>query len=85
MFSHLITTCDSQIDSSFAHKGGNVGCGEENEGYRVVFHEGDIEAGFAPELDVGAGEEVEGCLLETSLWLQFSFGISWKRSGEAHS
>ena len=34
----------------------------------MVFDEGDVETGFAPELDVGAGEEVEGCLLETALW-----------------
>ena len=34
----------------------------------MIFDKGDVEAGFAPELDVGAGKEVEGCLLETALW-----------------
>ena len=33
----------------------------------MVLDKGDIEPGFAPELDVGAGEEVERCLLETAL------------------
>ena len=34
----------------------------------MVFDQCDVKTGFAPELDVGAGEEVEGCLLETALW-----------------
>ena len=34
----------------------------------MVLDESDVKTGFAPELDVGAGEEVEGCLLETALW-----------------
>ena len=33
----------------------------------MVFNKGDVEASFAPELYVGAREEVEGCLLETTL------------------
>ena len=34
----------------------------------MVLDKGDVETGFAPKLNVGAGEEVEGCLLETALW-----------------
>ena len=34
----------------------------------MVLDKGDVEAGFTAELDVGAGEEVEGGLLKTSLW-----------------
>lgn len=32
----------------------------------MVFDKGDVEAGGATELDIGAGEEVEGGLLETA-------------------
>lgn len=67
MFSDLIPAGYTEVDSAFANEGGNVGGGEEDEGYRVVFDEGDVEAGFATELYVGAGEEVEGGLLKTSL------------------
>ena len=68
MFGDLIPACDAEVDSAFADKGRDVGGGKEDEGYRVVFDESDIEADFTAELDVGAGEEVEGGLLETSLW-----------------
>ncbi len=41
----------------------------------MIFDKGDVEAGFAPELDVRAGEEVEGCLLETALWEWYFSGV----------
>ena len=68
MFGDLIPAGDTEVDSAFTDKGADVGGGEEDEGYRMVFDKGDIEAGFAAELYVGAGKEVEGGLLETSLW-----------------
>ena len=68
MFSDLISAGYTEVDSAFANESRNVGRGEKDEGYGVVFDEGDIEAGFTAELDVGAGEEVESGLLETSLW-----------------
>ena len=68
MFSDLISAGYTEVDSAFANESRNVGGGEKDEGYGVVFDEGDIKAGFAAELDVGAGEEVESGLLETSLW-----------------
>ena len=40
----------------------------------MVLDESDVEAGFTAELYVGAGEEVEGGLLKTSLW---SVGREW--------
>ena len=67
MFRNLITTCYPQINPPLAHKSRDVCCGEEDESDGLIFDKGDVEAGFAPELDVGAGEEVERCLLETAL------------------
>ena len=68
MFGDLISACYTEIDSTFTDKGGDIGGGEEDEGYGVVFDEGDVEAGFAAELNIGTSEEVESGLLETSLW-----------------
>lgn len=64
----LVAARDADVDAAFTDEGGNVGSGEEDEGDRQVFDQGDVEAGFATELDVAAGEEVEGCLLEAALW-----------------
>ena len=69
MLRDLISAGDSQIYAAFADEGGDVGSGEEDKGDIVVFHEGDVKAGFAPKLDVRAGEKVEGGLLEAALWL----------------
>lgn len=68
MFGDLIPAGYTKVDSTFTNECRNVGGREKDEGYGVVFDKGDIEAGFAAELYVGAGEEVEGGLLETSLW-----------------
>lgn len=68
MFCDLITTGYTEVNSAFTYKGRDIGGGEEDEGYRVVLDEGDVEAGFAAKLYVGPGEEVKGGLLETSLW-----------------
>ncbi len=67
MFCDLISAGDTEVDSAFADKGGDISSGKEDEGYGMIFDERDVETGFATELYVGAGEEVEGGLLETSL------------------
>jgi len=54
MFSDLIATGDAEVDSSFANEGGNVGGGEEYQGYGEIFDKRDVEARFAAELDVAA-------------------------------
>ena len=64
----LVAAGDAQVYATFADEGGDVGCGEEDQGDGEVLDEGDVEAGFAAELDVAAGEEVESGLLETTLW-----------------
>jgi hypothetical protein len=69
MFRNLISARYPEIDSSFAHKSGYVGCGEKDKGYLMVLDKGDVEAVSALELDVGAFKEFEGCLLETALWV----------------
>lgn len=68
MLLHLIPARDTEIYTSFANESGDVGCGEEDERDGVVFDEGDVEARGAAELDVRAGEEVEGGLLEASFF-----------------
>ena len=68
MFGDLIPPGYTEIDTTFTNKGGNIGGGEKDEGYRMILDERDIEACFAAELYVGASEEIEGGLLETSLW-----------------
>lgn len=67
IFCNLVPTRDAQIDAAFADECGDVGGREEDESDVVIFDEGDVEAGFAAELDVRAGEEVEGGLLEAAL------------------
>ena len=74
MLSDLVTTRYSEIDAAFADESGDVSGGEEDEGYRVVLDEGNVEAGFTAELNVGAGEEVEGRLLEAALWMKVVSG-----------
>ena len=68
MLGDLISASYTEVDSTFTDKGGDIGGGEEDEGYGVVFDEGDVEAGFAAELNIGTSEKVESGLLETSLW-----------------
>lgn len=63
----LVTAGDTDVDAALANEGWDVGGGQEDKGNREVLDEGDVEAGFATELDVRAGEEVEGSLLETTL------------------
>lgn len=74
MFSDLIPAGYTEVDSAFTNEGRDIGGGEKDKGYGVVFYEGDVEASFAAELYVGAGEEIERGLLETSLW---SVGREW--------
>jgi hypothetical protein len=63
----LVAACDTEIDTTFAHEGGDVGGGEEDEGEREVLDEGDVKAGVPVELDVGPVEEIEACLVEAAL------------------
>lgn len=52
MFRHLISSCDSQVNSALSNEGWYV-CGrEEDEGKWEIFHECDVEAIVAMELDV---------------------------------
>lgn len=69
MLGDLVAACDADVDAAFTDEGGDVGGGEEDEGDGEVLDEGDVEAGFAAELNVAAGEEIEGCLLEAALFL----------------
>lgn len=73
VLSDLVAACDSDVDAAFTDEGGDVGSREEDKGDGEVLDEGYVETGFAAELYVTAGEEVEGCLLEAALF----FVVSW--------
>jgi hypothetical protein len=62
----LVAASDAQIDAAVADEGRDVGGGQEDQRDGQVLDQRDVEAGFAAELDVTAGEEVESCLLQTS-------------------
>jgi hypothetical protein len=62
-----ISARNAQVHAAFADEGGYICRREEDEGDGVVLDEGDVEAVFAAELYVGAGEEVESSLLEAAL------------------
>lgn len=66
-FLDLVVAGNTQIDATLADKGRDIGGGEEDEGDGEVLDEGDVEAVFAAELDVGAFEEVESSGIETAL------------------
>ena len=69
MFLHLVPSRDAQIYPPFTNKSRDVSRGQEDERDGVVFDEGDVEARGAAELDIAAGEEVEGGLLEAAFCL----------------
>ena len=66
MFRNLIFPRNTQINAPFANKCRDIGGRQEDESEGVVFYEGDVETGFATELDVDAFEEGEGWGLETA-------------------
>lgn len=85
MFFDLIPSRDSQIDPPFTDKSGDVSRGQEDECDGVVFDEGDVEAGRAAELDIGAGEEVEGGLLEAAFCVLGQWGLSSANGGSGNT
>lgn len=76
MLSDLVPACNAQIDAALADEGRDVGCGQEDQCDGEVLDQCDVEAGFAAELNVTAGEEVEGGLLEAALWNAMLVGRS---------
>lgn len=78
MLSDLVAAGDTDINATLADESGDIGSGQEDQGNRKVLDESNIEAGFAAELNVSAGEKVEGCLLETALWFALVIGfVGW--------
>lgn len=67
MFSNLIATGDTQINSAFANEGGNIGSWEEDESNRKVLNESNVETIMAVKLNVGASQQVEAGLIEAAL------------------
>jgi hypothetical protein len=65
----LVTTGDTKVDTALTYEGWDVGCGQEDECDGQVLDQRDVEAGLAAELDVAAGEEVKGGLLQAALCL----------------
>lgn len=67
MLLDLVPPRDAEVDLALADEGGDVGRGEEDKGDGQVLDEGDVEAVLAPELDVGALEEVECRVVQAAL------------------
>lgn len=56
MLGDLVPACDTKINTALADEGRDVGGGQEDERDWQVLDQRDVEAGFAAELDVTAGE-----------------------------
>lgn len=69
MLGDLVAAGNTQVYTALAHKGGDVGGGQEDQSDGQVLDQGDVETGLAAELDVAAGEEVKGGLLQAALCL----------------
>lgn len=63
----LVEACDAEVHAALANKGRDISGGEEDEGNREVLDEGNVEAVFAAELDIGAFEEIERGLVQAAL------------------
>lgn len=55
MLSDLVPARDSDVDAALTDKGRDVCGGEEDQGDGEVLDQGDVETGFAAELNVAAG------------------------------
>ena len=67
VFGNLIAAGDTEINAALTDEGGDVCSGEEDEGDGEVLNQGNIQAGFAAELDITAGQKVQSGLLKTAL------------------
>jgi hypothetical protein len=67
MFLNLVPSGDTEVATTLADEGWNVGGGEENQGNGEILDESDIKTVLTTELDVGALEEVQCGSIETAL------------------
>lgn len=82
----LIPSGNAKVDTAFADKCRDIGGGEEDEGYWEVLNESDVEAVLATELDVGALEEVERSVVETTLCItRLATRLLWVRACLSHT
>lgn len=68
MLGNLVPAGDTKIYATLADKSRDVGGRQEDQRNGQVFDQGNVEASLTAELDVGPGEEIEGCLLQTSFY-----------------
>jgi hypothetical protein len=73
----LVAASNTQVNATLADEGRDVSSGQEDQGDRQVLDQRDVEAGFTAELDVTAGKEVEGGLLETALCVIDARLVGW--------
>ena len=66
-FFDLVVAGDTEIDAALTDEGRDVGGREEDESNWEVLDEGNVEAMFAAELDIGAFEEVESSGIKAAL------------------
>ena len=67
MLRDLVSPGDAQVHSTLADEGGYVRGGQEDECDVMILDQGDVEACLSPELDIATGQEVERCLLQSTL------------------
>lgn len=67
---NLVAAGDTKVYTALTHKGGDIGGGQEDECDGQVLDQRDVETGLAAELDVAAGEEVKGGLLQAALCVE---------------
>lgn len=63
----LITASDTEIATTLRDEGRDIRSGQEDESDREVLDEGDVETRVSVELNVGAVEKLDTCLMKTSL------------------
>jgi hypothetical protein len=66
----LVAASDTKVDTALANEGGNIGGRQEYECDGQVLDQRNVETGLAAELDVAAGEEVKGGLLQAALCVE---------------
>lgn len=64
----LVATSDGEVDAAVSDKDRDVGRRQEDERHGQVLDQRNVEARFAPELDIATGEKLESGLLEAALW-----------------
>lgn len=67
MLGNLIATSNTDVNATLANEGGNIGGRKEDKGDGEVLDQRNVKTGFAAELNIRTGEEVQSRLLKATL------------------